>query len=146
MADRFTGRALCMDDPTLFDQELPGESVPESNARMERAANLCRSACSQFQACQALYPPTAQRRGGVSGVVAGRYAPRRGTRKTTAAYGRYTDGHPCTGCGNPMIVDTEADPHEVPDGFVLRYKGSKCKTCHYKWQTEYRREKRMASA
>lgn len=135
-----------MDDPTLFDQELVDETPVESNARMARAAELCESACGQFQACQALYPPDNRRRGAVSGVVAGRYRPRSGTRRSTAAYGRYADGDPCTGCGNPMIVDTDADPYEVPDGFVLRYKAAKCKTCHYKWQTEHRRQKKMAMA
>ena len=142
MADRFTGRAPCMGDPTLFDQELPGESVPESNARMARAANLCRSACGQFQACQALYPPTTQRRGGVSGVVAGRYTPRRGTRKTTASWGRYAEGDPCTGCGHPMVVDLEAE--EVPEGYVKRFRSSRCKSCHDEHEARRKRARKVS--
>lgn len=140
MPDRLTGRTPCMADPTLFDQEIPGETPNESNARMARAAELCETACREFLACHALYPPVTGKHAGPSGVVAGAFRPRRNTRKTVACYGRYTEGDPCSGCGQPMVVDTEAE--EVPEGFVLRFRASRCKSCHNDHYKQWKQRRR----
>lgn len=146
MNDRFTRRTPCADNPTMFDQDHEGETPQESNARMEWAASLCKSACPEYQKCLALYPPSERKAGTHSGVVAGRFRPRRGTRKSTAVYGRYSEGDPCAGCGSPMVVDVDAELDEIPEGYVQRFRAARCKSCYGESHKAWKRRKKAAAS
>lgn len=135
---RFSQRTPCMDDPHMFDRDLPDESPEESNARMERAARICRTACPEFATCDEFYTPMNR----PPGVVAGRYR-KRYEPKVTAAWGRYKEGDPCAGCGAPMIVDPEKD---LPNGWVLRHTGPRCWPCTKDQQLVGKRRRRGVSA
>lgn len=78
---RFRERTPCMDDPPLFDREIDDETPSESNARMKRAAQICKTACQEIGTCAALY----QGKKSPPGVVAGRYNLRYTSRKHTKA-------------------------------------------------------------
>ena len=67
---RFTARTPCMDEPLLFDREIDDETPAESNARMERAAQICKTACPEIDTCAALY----QGKKSPPGVIAGKYS------------------------------------------------------------------------
>ena len=69
---RFRERTPCMDEPLLFDREIDDETPAESNARMKRAAQICKTACPEIDTCAALY----QGKKAPPGVTAGKYSQR----------------------------------------------------------------------
>lgn len=76
---RFAARTPCMDEPLLFDREVDGETPSESNARMKRAAQVCKQACPELDTCSAFY----QGKKTPPGVIAGKYSLRYSGRKHT---------------------------------------------------------------
>lgn len=77
----FSQRTPCMDDPQLFDREIDGETPSGSNARMKRAAQICKTACREIGTCAALY----QGKKSPPGVIAGKYSLRYTGRESTKA-------------------------------------------------------------
>lgn len=134
----FTHRTPCMDDPLMFDREVDGETPEQSNARMEQASRICKTACPEFATCRSFHTPTNR----PPGVVAGLYRKRNEPRKT-AVWGRYSQGDPCSGCGSPMMLDPDLD---LPNGWVLRYRGDRCKDCEQDRINAARAQKRRVSA
>lgn len=136
----FTHRTPCMDDPRRFDSELPDETVDEANARMYRASLVCRDECAEFQVCRAFYADTAR----PAGVVAGLYKPRRRIGGSVLG-GKYADGDGCGICGLPMIVDVRSE-EPIPDGWVQRKSGNRCRGCVRAREIETRRRRKLAGA
>ena len=136
----FTHRTPCMDNPPRFDSEMPGEDADRANRRMSESARICRDSCPEFQTCRAFYA-SAPRPGG---VVAGEFKPRRRVGGSVLG-GKYVDGDPCSVCGTPMLVDVRSeDP--IPEGWVQRKSGTRCRPCVRKREIETRQMRKLAGA